>query len=153
MGELGGGVWPRSDPLRNRLGRVVAKPWWGLGEMSILAGRDWVESERRQIMGSRGVGIGGSVRGVGSLKRGLPLALLILPALLQVTSALPEVIKLGRLAVLVLHPSTFYNHLCWYVSKKTFSQIWEAGGYSGQWYQQTFPWSNPCQPCASEIKE
>ena len=63
-------------------------------------------------MGSRGVGIGGSVRGVGSLIRGLPVALLILPALLQVTSALPEVIKLGRLAVLVLHPSTFYNHLC-----------------------------------------
>ena len=71
-----------------------------------------MESERRQIMGSRGVGIGGSVRGVGSLIRGLPVALLILPALLQVTSALPEVIKLGRLAVLVLHPSTFYNHLC-----------------------------------------
>ena len=151
MGELGGGVWPRSDPLRNRLGRVVAKPWWGLEEMSILAGRDWVESERRQIMGSRGVGIGGSVRGVGSLIRGLPFALLILAALLQVTSALPEVIKLGRLAVLLLHPSTFYNHLCCYVSKKNIFP--NMGGYSGQWYQQTFPWSNPCQPCASEIKE
>ena len=47
-------------------------------------------------MGPRGVGGGGSVRGFGSPIRSWPASLLTFAALLHITSALPEVIKLGK---------------------------------------------------------
>ena len=47
-------------------------------------------------MGPWGVGGGGSVRGFGSLIRSWPASLITLAALLHITSALPEVIKLGK---------------------------------------------------------
>ena len=47
-------------------------------------------------MGPWGVGGGGSVRSFGSLIRSWPASMLTLAALLHITSALPEVIKLGK---------------------------------------------------------